>query len=195
MIKTTVKELYRNTDEYADKSISISGWIRTLRDSKAVGFIELNDGSFFKNLQIVFERDSISNFDEIAKLLTGSAIIVEGVLVKTPNAKQPFELKATKIEVEGASTPDYPLQKKRHSFEFLRTIAHLRPRTNTFSAVFRVRSLVAYAIHKFFQERGFIYVHTPIITSSDCEGAGEMFRVTVLDPDNLPLDKDGKTDY
>lgn len=195
MIKTTVKELYRNTDEYADKSISVSGWIRTLRDSKAVGFIELNDGSFFKNLQIVFERDSISNFDEIAKLLTGSAIIVEGVLVKTPNAKQPFELKATKIEVEGASTPDYPLQKKRHSFEFLRTIAHLRPRTNTFSAVFRVRSLVAYAIHKFFQERGFIYVHTPIITSSDCEGAGEMFRVTVLDPDNLPLDKDGKTDY
>ncbi|NSW90789.1 MAG: asparagine--tRNA ligase [Firmicutes bacterium] len=195
MIKVTIKQLYRNTKEYIGKPVTVSGWVRTLRDSKAVGFIELNDGSFFKNLQVVFERDVIDNFDEVTKLSSGASVIVEGEIVETPNARQPFELKASKVEIEGLSSPDYPLQKKRHSFEFLRTIAHLRPRTNTFSAVFRVRSLVAYAIHKFFQERDFVYVHTPIITSSDCEGAGEMFRVSVLDPENLPLNEEGKVDF
>ncbi|HOM01795.1 MAG TPA: asparagine--tRNA ligase [Acetivibrio sp.] len=195
MKTTLVKSLYRETRDYAGKEIVVAGWVRTIRDSKSFGFIELNDGSFFKNLQIVFEEANIQNFKEIAKLPVGSAIIVHGVLIETPNAKQPFELKASKIEIEGASTPEYPLQKKKHSFEFLRTIAHLRPRTNTFSAVFRVRSLVAYAIHKFFQERGFVYVHTPIITGSDAEGAGQMFRVTTLDMNNLPKNEDGKVDF
>lgn len=189
-----VKDLYRKTEEYADKKVTVGGWVRTVRSSKTFGFIELNDGSFFKSVQVVFEN-SLDNYQEISKLNVGSAIIVEGVLVKTPEAKQPFEIKATSIVIEGASTPDYPLQKKRHSFEFLRTIAHLRPRTNTFSAVFRVRSLAAYAIHQFFQERGFVYVHTPIITGSDAEGAGEMFRVSTLDLNNLPKDKDGNVDF
>lgn len=195
MLNTTVKQMYRDTKQYSGKHITVSGWVRTIRDSKAIGFIELNDGSFFKNLQIVFERDVIGNFDEIAKLSSGASIIVEGEMVETPNARQPFELKASKVQIEGTSTPDYPLQKKRHTFEYMRTIAHLRPRANAFSAVFRVRSLVAYAIHKFFQDRDFVYVHTPIITTSDCEGAGEMFRVSTLDLKNIPLDKEGKVDF
>jgi asparaginyl-tRNA synthetase len=190
----TVKELYTNTDDYADSTVTVGGWVRTIRSSKTFGFIELNDGTFFKNIQIVFE-DNLDNYIEITKLNVGAALIVEGTLVKTPEAKQPFEVKATKIVIEGKSTPEYPLQKKRHSFEYLRTIAHLRPRTNTFSAVFRVRSLAAYAIHQFFQERGFVYVHTPIITSSDAEGAGQMFRVSTLDLNNLPKDEEGKVDF
>jgi len=175
-------------------TLTVAGWVRTVRDSKTFGFIELNDGTFFKSLQIVFE-EHLENFKEVAKLGVGSAIIVTGEFVLTPNQKQPFELKATKIEVEGESPSDYPLQKKRHSFEFLRQIAYLRPRTNTFGAVFRVRSLAAYAIHKFFQDRSFVYVHTPLITASDCEGAGEMFRVTTLDPSNPPKTKEGEVDF
>ena len=190
-----IKDLFRNTDKYSDGKITVSGWVRTIRASKNFGFIELNDGSFFKNLQIVMEDEKLGNYAEISKLNVGSAIRVTGVLVLTPEAKQPFELKAETIEVEGKSTPDYPLQKKRHSFEYLRTIAHLRPRTNTFEAVFRVRSMIAYAIHKFFNERGFVYVHTPLITGSDCEGAGEMFKVTTLDMDNIPKNEDGTVDY
>jgi asparaginyl-tRNA synthetase len=189
-----IKQLYRNTEEYLNKNIRVSGWVKTERTSKNFGFIELNDGSFFKNLQIVFE-DGLENFNEIAKLSVGSAISVEGVLTESPGAKQPFELKADKIIIEGRSTSDYPLQKKSHSFEFLRSIAHLRPRTNTFSAVFRIRSLVAYAIHRFFQDQGFVYVHAPIITGSDAEGAGEMFRVTTIDMDNPPRTKDGNIDF
>ncbi|MDO4531005.1 MAG: asparagine--tRNA ligase, partial [Bacillota bacterium] len=192
---TTVKSIYRSTAEYADKEVTLGGWIRTMRASKNFGFIELNDGSFFKNIQIVFEADKISNYEEISKQNVGAALIVKGLLVETPEAKQPFEIKATEIEVEGTSTPDYPLQKKRHSVEFLREIAYLRPRTNLFSATFRVRSLVAMAIHEFFQNKGFVYAHTPIITGSDCEGAGEMFRVTTLDLENLPRTEDGKIDY
>lgn len=192
---TTVRSLYRQTADFKDREVTLGGWVRTMRVSKNFGFIELNDGSFFKNLQIVFEAEKLSNYAEIAKLSVGAAIIVEGVLVETPEAKQPFEVKAARITVEGASTPDYPLQKKRHSVEFLRQIAYLRPRTNLFSAVFRVRSLIAYAIHQFFQERGFVYAHTPIITGSDAEGAGEMFRVTTLDLENLPRTEDGKVDY
>ncbi len=176
-------------------AVYVNGWVRTLRVSKNFGFIEVNDGSYFKNLQIVIEEDKLSNFSEISKLNVGAAIRIEGILVLTPEAKQPFEIKATNVEIEGASTPDYPLQKKRHSFEYLRTIPHLRARTNTFAAAFRVRSLTAYAIHKFFNERGFVYVHTPLITGSDCEGAGEMFRVTTLDMDNLPKTEDGNIDY
>lgn len=189
-----VKDIYRNTQKYVDQVITIAGWVRTIRASKRLGFIEINDGSFFKNIQVVYE-ENLENFKEISKLNVGTSLIIEGKLVLTPEAKQPFEIKATKITIEGRSTPDYPLQKKRHSFEFLREIAHLRPRSNTFSAVFRVRSLAAYAIHKFFQERGFVYVHTPIITASDCEGAGEMFRVTTLDFDNTPRDEQGKVDF
>lgn len=189
-----VKELYRASEKFLGQKIKVYGWVKTARVSKAFGFIELNDGSFFKNLQIVFE-ESLPNFKDIAKLTVGSSLEVEGVLVESPGAKQPFELKAESIMVLGACPSDYPLQKKNHSFEFLRTIAHLRPRTNTFSAVFRVRSQVAYAIHKFFQERGFVYVHTPIITGSDCEGAGEMFRVTTLDIANSPKDENGKIDF
>jgi len=195
MKSVLLRQLYRDTKSYIDQSVKVSGWVRTVRDSKTFGFIELNDGSFFKNVQIVFEDGKIDNFKEICKLNVGSSIIVEGKLVETPEAKQPFEIKADKITIEGTCAPDYPLQKKRHSFEFLRTIAHLRPRTNTFSAVFRIRSLAAYAIHKFFQERNFVYVHTPIITGSDCEGAGEMFRVTTLDMHNLPRDKEGNIDF
>jgi asparaginyl-tRNA synthetase len=173
----------------------VAGWVRTIRDSKAFGFIELNDGSFFKNLQIVFEEEAIDNFKDITRLPQGSSIKVRGQLVATPEAKQPFELKAAEIAVEGSCSSDYPLQKKRHSFEFLRTIAHLRPRTNTFSAVFRLRSAASFAIHRFFQEKGFVYVQTPIITGSDCEGAGEMFKVTTLDFDNLPRDEKGCVDF
>lgn len=187
--------MYREAGLHYGKEVEVSGWVRTIRDSKTFGFIELNDGSFFKNLQIVFSEDNISNFKEIAKLPQGSSVNVRGGLVATPEAKQPFELKASAIDIEGVCSLDYPLQKKRHSFEYLRTIAHLRPRTNTFSAVFRLRSALAFAIHRFFQERGFVYVNTPIITGSDCEGAGEMFRVTTFDPDQCPRDEEGNIDY
>ena len=189
-----VKELYRNTKNYEGKSVQVSGWVKTIRDSKNFGFIELNDGSFFKNVQIVFDTN-LSNFEEVRKLSISSSIIVNGQVVKTENTKQPFEIKAEKIEIFNQADLDYPLQKKRHSFEYLRTIDHLRPRTNTFNAVFRVRSVLAFAIHKFFQERGFVYVHTPIITGSDCEGAGEMFRVTTMDMENIPKTEDGKVNY
>mgnify|MGYP002682511580 FL=1 len=194
MSSILIKQLYRSTEDYINKNIKVSGWVKTERTSKNFGFIELNDGSFFKNLQIVFE-EGLDNFNDIAKLSVGSAISAEGVLTESLGAKQPFELKAVRITIEGKSTPDYPLQKKNHSFEFLRTIAHLRPRTNTFSAVFRVRSLVAYAIHRFFQDQGFVYVHAPIITGSDAEGAGEMFRVTTLDMDNPPRTEKGEVDF
>ena len=193
-MKTFVKEIFANPEKFDGKEISISGWVRTLRSSNVFGFIEINDGTFFKNIQVVFESENIPNYKEIASMNVGAALNIDGVLVLTPEAKQPFEIKAAKIEIEGTSTPDYPLQKKRHSLEYLRTIAHLRPRTNTFSAVFRVRSVAAYAIHKFFNERNFVYTHTPIITASDCEGAGEMFRVTTLDMENIPK-KDGEVDY
>ena len=191
---TIIKDLYRDTDKYIGEEIEVGGWIRSIRDSKTFGFIVLNDGTFFETLQIVY-HDEMENFAEISKLNVGAAIIVKGTLVATPEAKQPFEIQASEIVVEGTSAPDYPLQKKRHSFEYLRTISHLRPRTNTFQAVFRVRSLIAYAIHQFFQERDFVYVHTPLITGSDCEGAGEMFRVTTLDMNDLPKTDDGKVDY
>jgi asparaginyl-tRNA synthetase len=189
-----IKELYRNSDKYADKEITIRGWVRTNRGSNKFGFIEINDGSFFKSLQVVYEADTLDNYMEISKVPIAAALKVTGRLVLTPEARQPFEIKASEIVIEADSDPDYPLQKKRHSMEYLREIAHLRPRSNTFAAVFRVRSLVAYAIHRFFQEHNFVYVHTPIITESDAEGAGEMFQVTTLDLDNLPL-KDGKVDY
>ncbi len=189
-----VREIFRNKEEYLDKEIMIGGWVRSIRDSKLFGFIVLNDGTFFEPIQIVYS-DALDNFDEISKTNVGAALIVTGTLVATPQAKQPFEIQAKKIVVEGASTPDYPLQKKRHTMEFLRTMTHLRARTNTFSAVFRVRSLIAYAIHRFFQERDFVYVHTPLITGSDCEGAGEMFRVTTLDPKDPPLLPDGSVDF
>lgn len=187
------RDLFKSYENYNEKEIEIEGWIRTIRDSKNFGFIELNDGTYMKNVQVVFESH-LENFEEVKKYSTGSAISVKGILVMTPEAKQPFEIKATEITMEGESDPSYPLQKKRHSLEYLRTIAHLRPRTNTFSAVFRVRSLAAFAIHKFFNERGFVYAHPPIITASDAEGAGEMFRVTSLDLDNIEK-VDGKTDY
>ncbi|MDR4948167.1 asparagine--tRNA ligase [Neobacillus cucumis] len=193
MKQALVKDLYRNTESFIEKKVQLSGWIRTIRDSKTFGFIELNDGSFFKGVQIVFD-EQLDNFKEITKLPISSSIKIEGDFIYTPQAKQPFEIKATKINIEGTSNVDYPLQKKKHSFEYLRTIAHLRPRTNTFAAVFRVRSLASYAIHKFFQDKGFVYVHSPIITGSDTEGAGEMFRVTTLDMDNLPKNEEGKTD-
>ncbi len=188
----TVKEIFKDREKYLDKDIAVGGWVRSVRDSRTFGFIVLNDGSFFETLQIVY-HDDLENFAAISKLNVGSAIIVRGKLVATPEAKQPFEIQATAIEVEGTSTPDYPLQKKRHTLEYLRSMPHLRPRTNTFQAVFRVRSVLAYAIHKFFQDRGFVYVHTPIITSSDCEGAGEMFQVTTLDLDRIA--KSGEVDY
>ena len=191
---TTVKELFKNPDQYLDQEITVGGWVRSLRDSKAFGFIVVSDGSCFQTLQVVF-HDTMENFSEIARLNVGTAIIVTGTLVATPQAKQPFEIQATSVTVEGASAPDYPLQKKRHSFEYLRTISHLRPRTNTFQAVFRVRSLAAYAIHRFFQDQGFVYVHTPLITGSDCEGAGEMFQVTTLDLENVPKNEDGTVDF
>ncbi len=193
MKRTTIKELYRQKN--TEKKVFVCGWVRTIRSSKNFGFIELNDGTFFKNLQIVFSQDKLDNYSEIEKLNMGSALKIEGMLVLTPEAKQPFEVHAEKIIIEGTSAPDYPLQKKRHSLEYLRTIAHLRPRSNTFSAVFRVRSLCAYAIHKFFYERNFVYVHTPIITSSDCEGAGEMFRITTMDFNCPPRTKDNEIDF
>ena len=189
-----VKELYRSAKDYEGQVVTLSGWIRTSRVSKAFGFIELNDGGFFKNAQIVFD-DTLENFVEASKYHIATALTVTGTVVYTPDAKQPFEIKASEIILEGSSSSDFPLQKKRHTFEYLRSIAHLRPRGNTYSAVFRIRSLAAYAIHKFFQERGFLYVHTPIITGSDAEGAGEMFRVTTLDPIKPPLTADGKVDY
>ena len=190
----TVRQIFKNRDEYLDKKIRIGGWVRSVRDSKTFGFIVLNDGTFFEPIQIVYS-DVLPNFSDICKTNVGAALIVTGTLVATPSAKQPFEIQASEIVVEGASTPDYPLQKKRHTLEYLRTMTHLRARTNTFSAVFRVRSLIAYAIHRFFQERDFVYVHTPIITGSDCEGAGEMFRVTTLDPSDPPRLPDGSVDF
>ena len=190
----SVRSLFKDTDAYAGKEIKVGGWVRNLRASKNFGFINLSDGTFFSQVQVVYGSE-LANFTEISKLNIGAAVIVTGTLVLTPDAKQPFELQASEIFVEGPSTPDYPIQPKRHSMEYLRTVTHLRPRTNTFQAVFRVRSLIAYAIHKFFQERDFIYVHTPLITGSDCEGAGEMFQVTTLDLDNLPRTEDGQIDY
>ena len=191
---TNIRDLFRDKEMYLDKEISVGGWVRSVRGSKTFGFIVVNDGTFFEPLQVVY-GDHLENFAEISKLNVGAAIIVTGKLVATPDAKQPFEIQADKVEIEGASAPDYPLQKKRHSFEYLRTISHLRPRTNTFEAVFRVRSLIAYAIHKFFQERDFVYVHTPLITGSDCEGAGEMFQVTTMDLNNVPKTDDGSVDF
>lgn len=191
---TDIRDLYRDKENYIGKEVTVGGWIRSIRDSKTFGFIVVNDGTFFEPLQIVYS-DKLSNFEQIGKLNVGSAIIVKGTVVATPEAKQPFEMQAEEVSVEGASTADYPLQKKRHSFEYLRTISHLRPRTNTFQAVFRVRSLIAYAIHTFFMERGFVYVHTPLITGSDCEGAGEMFQVTTMDLNNLPKKEDGSIDF
>ncbi|RHP36109.1 asparagine--tRNA ligase [Lachnotalea sp. AF33-28] len=190
----SVRDMYENTEKYTDQTVQTGGWVRSLRNSKSFGFIVLNDGTFFQPVQVVF-HDNMKNFAEISKLNVGASIIVKGTLVATPQAKQPFEIQAESICVEGNSSPDYPLQKKRHSFEYLRSISHLRPRTNTFQAVFRVRSLVAFAIHDFFQKQGFVYVHTPLITGSDCEGAGEMFRVTTLDLENVPKTADGKVDY
>ena len=195
MKREKIAQIYAGPEAYEGREITVCGWARTIRDMKNFGFIALNDGSCFKPLQVVFARETLENYDEIARQNVGAALICEGVLVLTPEAPQPFELKATKIFVEGASTPDYPLQKKRHSVEYLRTIQHLRPRTNLFSAVFRVRSVAAQAIHEFFQSRGFVYVHTPIITGSDCEGAGEMFRVTTLDPSDPPRKEDGSVDF
>lgn len=195
MNRTYLKELNEKITEYGGKEVTVAGWARTIRDSKAFGFIELNDGSCFKGIQVVVEAATLPNYAEAAKMNVGAAIIVRGRLELTPDAPQPFELKAESLEVEGASTPDYPLQKKKHSMEYLRTIAHLRPRTNTFSAAFRVRSEAAFAIHSFFNERGFVYVHTPLITGSDCEGAGEMFRVTTMDFDDVPRTEDGKVDF
>ena len=195
MKRQKIAGIFADSAAFDGKEITVMGWARTLRDMKNFGFIELNDGSCHKNLQVVLERDALSNYDEIAKQNVGAALIVKGKLVCTPDAPQPFELKATEITVEGTSTPDYPLQKKRHSLEYLRTIQHLRPRTNLFSAVFRIRSVAAMAVHEYFQSRGFVYVHTPIITGSDCEGAGEMFRVTTIDPANPPRNEDGSIDY
>ena len=189
-----VRELYRNSEKYYSKDVQVSGWVRTVRDSKTFGFIELNDGSFFKNLQIVFDN-TLENFDDICKLTLSSSIIVSGTVVKTENAKQPFEIKAKEVKLVALSDSEYPLQKKRHTMEYLRTIAHLRPRTNTFNAVFRVRSVLSYAIHKFFQERNFVYVHTPIITGSDAEGAGEMFNLNTFDLKNVDKLEDGEVDF
>lgn len=195
MKRTEIRQIYADMQSFGGKTVTLGGWVRSVRDSKAFGFIDLNDGSSFKGIQVVFERENLANYDEIAKLNVGSAVVVTGVVTLTPEMKQPFELKAASVEVEGTSTPDYPLQKKKHSLEFLREIAYLRPRTNLFSAVFRVRSEVAFAIHEFFNSRGFVYVHTPLITGSDCEGAGEMFRVTTLDMNDVPKTEDGKVDY
>ena len=195
MSYTKIAAIYADSEQLGGQTVTVGGWVRTIRDMKTFGFIELNDGSCFKNLQVVMEAGTLENYKDIAAQNVGAALIVTGTVVLTPEAKQPLELKAASIEVEGTSTSDYPLQKKRHSVEFLRTIQHLRPRTNLFSAVFRVRSVAAYAIHQFFQERGFVYVHTPIITASDCEGAGEMFRVTTLDPKNPPMTEDGEVDF
>ena len=188
-----IRDLHHNYKDYDGKVVTIGGWVRSIRDSKTFGFMVVNDGTFFEPVQVVY-ADKLDNFETICKLNVGAAVIVTGQVKVTPEMKQPFEIHADEVVIEGESTPDYPLQKKRHSFEYLRTISHLRPRTNTFQAVFRVRSLTAYAIHKFFQERDFVYVHTPLITGSDCEGAGEMFQVTTVDLSNVPT-KDGKVDY
>ncbi len=193
--RTPIRDLFRDPARFDGKTVQVAGWIRTLRDQKQFGFMNLNDGSFFTSLQVVFERERIEDYDAVARLGNGSSVVVEGVIALTPGARQPLELKADRITVEGVCPPEYPLQPKQHSPEFLRTIAHLRPRTNLFSAVFRVRSVVAYAIHRFFNERGFIYVHTPIITGSDAEGAGEMFTVTTLDLKNPPLKDNGSIDF
>ncbi len=190
----TVREIYREREKYLNQEIQVGGWVRSIRDSKTFGLLVLSDGSYFESLQVVY-HDTMENFADICKLNVGAAVIVKGLLVPTPEAKQPFEIQAATVTVEGSSASDYPLQKKRHSFEYLRSISHLRPRTNTFQAVFRVRSLIAYAIHQYFQERDFVYVHTPLITSSDCEGAGEMFQVTTLNLTDIPKDKDGTIDY
>ena len=195
MERITIKEIFTDAASFAGKEITVAGWARTIRASNAFGFIELNDGSYFSNLQVVFEDSKLDNYKEIAKQNVGCSLVIKGKIELTPAAKQPFELKADAIEIEGTSTPDYPLQKKRHTFEYLRTIAHLRPRSNTFNAVFRVRSVAAFALHKFFNENGFVYVHTPLITGSDCEGAGEMFRVTTLDAENPPRNEDGTVDF
>ena len=191
---TDIRDLYRERESFIGKTITVGGWVRSNRDSKNFGFLVINDGTFFEPLQVVYS-DKLENFPELAKINVGAALIITGTIVATPDAKQPFEMQAEEVLVEGPSSADYPLQKKRHSFEYLRTIAHLRPRTNTFQAVFRVRSLIAYAIHSFFMERGFVYVHTPIITGSDCEGAGEMFQVTTMDMNDLPKTEDGKVDF
>ncbi len=190
----TIRELYKDRESYLDREITVGGWVRSVRDSKSFGFLVLHDGTFFDTLQVVY-HDTMDNFAQISRLNVGAAVIVRGTLVATPQAKQPFEIQAVEVTMEGASAPDYPLQKKRHTLEYLRTITHLRPRTNTFQAVFRVRSLTAFAIHKFFQERGFVYVHTPLITGSDCEGAGEMFQVTTLDLNQVPKTKEGAVDF
>ena len=196
MSRVEISRLYADCDALAGSEVTVSGWVRTIRDSKSIGFVELNDGSCLKGLQIVLEEDKLPAYKEIVKTNVGAAVTVRGKLALTPNMKQPFELHACEVTVEGPSTPDYPLQKKRHSMEYLRTIAHLRPRTNTFNALYRVRSTAAFAIHRFFQERGFIYAHTPLITGSDCEGAGEMFRVTTLDRGAiLPANAEGAVDY
>ncbi len=196
MSYTKIAAIYADSEQLGGQTVTVCGWARTIRDMKAFGFVELNDGSCFKNLQIVMEDSAIDNYKTIVAQNVGTALVVTGTVVLTPGAKQPLEVKASSVTVEGTSAPEYPLQKKRHSVEFLRTIAHLRPRTNLFSAAFRVRSVAAYAIHRFFQERGFVYVHTPIITASDCEGAGEMFQVTTLDLENPPRTKRGRTvDY
>lgn len=194
MESVSIRELFRNTADYVGKTVTVGGWVRSVRASKSFGFIVLHDGTFFTPLQVVY-HDTLENFQEISKSNVGAAFVVTGTIVETPDAKQPFEMQAESVVVEGTSAPDYPLQKKRHSLEFLRTMTHLRPRTNTFQAVFRVRSLIAYAIHQFFQERDFVYVHTPLITGSDCEGAGEMFQVTTMDLKNIPMTEDGKVDY
>ncbi len=191
---TSVRSFFRDREQYIGKEVVTGGWVRSIRASKTFGFIVVNDGTFFEPIQVVYS-DTLDNFETISKLNVGAAVIIKGTLVETPEAKQPFEIQASGVEIEGTSSGDYPLQKKRHSFEYLRTISHLRPRTNTFQAVFRVRSLIAYAIHKFFQEREFVYVHTPLITGSDCEGAGEMFQVTTLDLNNVPKNEDGSIDY
>ena len=191
---TNIRDLFRKQEEFAGREVTVGGWLRSKRDSKSFGFLVINDGTFFEPLQVVYS-DKLDNFAEISKSNVGAAMIVRGVVTPTPEAKQPFEIQAQEVQIEGPSAPDYPLQKKRHSFEYLRTVSHLRPRTNTFEAVFRVRSLIAYAIHKFFQERDFVYVHTPLITGSDCEGAGEMFQVTTLDLNNIPHTEDGAIDF
>ena len=195
MKRDLLRSIYQDMQSYGGKTVTVGGWVRNLRDSKAFGFIDLNDGSYFKSVQVVFEREKVNNYEQIASQNVGAALVVTGKIVLTPGAKQPFELKAESVEIEGTSTPDYPLQPKRHTVEYLREQAYLRPRTNLFSAVYRVRSEVAYAIHSFFHSRGFVYVHTPIITCSDAEGAGEMFRVTTLDVENPPRTEDGKVDF
>ncbi len=195
MERTEFKKIFNDAESFCGKTVTVCGWAKTVRDSKAFGFIELNDGSYFKNCQVVFAREKIDNYDEIAGQNVGACLKVTGKLVLTPERSQPFEIHAESVEVLGASSPDYPLQKKRHSLEFLRTIPHLRPRTNTFNAVFKIRSEAAFAIHKFFNERGFVYVHTPIVTGSDCEGAGAMFQITTLDLENVPKTKEGQVDY